>query len=64
MTDDSTFKGGGDRKRINTSEDHELRYWSEKFGVSADQLTAAVLKVGPLVNDVARSFGKGRLASY
>jgi hypothetical protein len=29
-----------------TSEDHEVRYWSQKFGVSADQLKAAVKKVG------------------
>ena len=47
MTDDRTFKGSADRKRINTSEDHEVRYWSEKFGVSTDQLKAAVQKVGP-----------------
>ena len=46
MTDDPTKKGVQDRTRINTSEDYELRYWSEKFGVSQDQLKAAVQKVG------------------
>jgi hypothetical protein len=38
-----------DRTRINTGEDYELRYWSEKFGVSQDQVKAAVKKVGSSV---------------
>jgi len=46
MSDDTSKKGIQDRTRINTSEDYELRYWSEKFGVSQDQLKAAVNKVG------------------
>ncbi len=46
MADDKTKRGPQDRNRINLSEDYEVRYWSEKFGVSADQLRAAVQKVG------------------
>jgi len=46
--------GVQDRTRINTSEDYELRYWSEKFGVSRDQLKAAVDKVGNSVSAVAK----------
>ena len=46
MTDDRTRKGLQDRTRINTSEDYELRYSSEKFGVTQDRLKAAVTKVG------------------
>ena len=46
MTDDRTKKGVQDRARINTGEDYELRYWSEKFGVTQDRLKAAVTKVG------------------
>ena len=57
MSDDLSKKGA-DRKRINTSEDHEVRYWSEKFGVSADELKRAVQKVGPMADDVARQLGK------
>ena len=30
MTDDRTKKAVQDRTRINTSEDYELRYWSEE----------------------------------
>jgi len=44
--DDKTKTGGQDRKRINTSEDYEVQYWSEKFGVSADQLREAVKAAG------------------
>jgi hypothetical protein len=42
MSDDLSKKGMQDRTRINTSEDYELRYWSEKLGVSPDRLKAAV----------------------
>jgi Protein of unknown function (DUF3606) len=52
MTDDRTKKGVQDRTRINTSEDYELRYWSEKLGVTQDQLKAAVEKVGNSVSAV------------
>ena len=46
MADDKTRVGGQDRSRINTSEDYELRDWSKKFGVSVDELKAAVKAVG------------------
>lgn len=46
MADDKTKAGGQDRTRINTSEDYEVRYWTEKFGVTAEQLKAAVQQVG------------------
>jgi Protein of unknown function (DUF3606) len=58
MVDDKTNRAGSDRKRIDVSEDCECRYWSEKFGVSADELKRAVMKVGPMADDVARSLGK------
>ena len=54
MSDDTSKKGMQDRTRINTSEDYELRYWSEKFGVSRDQLKAAVNKVGNSVSAVEK----------
>ena len=47
-----------DAKRINVNEDYELRYWSEKYGVSADELRAAVRKVGVMAADVERELGK------
>jgi hypothetical protein len=58
MADDKSNRGGNDRKRIDVSQDYECRYWSEKFGVSADELKRAVMKVGPVADDVARALGK------
>lgn len=46
MSDDKTKTGGQDRKHINTSEDYEVRDWSKKFGVTAEELKAAVKAVG------------------
>ena len=51
---DSKTKIAADRKRINVHEDHELRYWSEQFNASHDQLRRTVSKVGNMVDDVAR----------
>ena len=46
MADDKQQAGGQDRSRINVNEDYELQYWKQKFGVSAEQLKAAVAAVG------------------
>ena len=57
MADDKS-KVAADRKRINVGEDYECRYWSERFGVSADELKRTVQRVGPMVDDVAKALGK------
>jgi uncharacterized protein DUF3606 len=57
MSDDKG-KIAADRKRIDVSEDYECRYWSERFGVSAEELKLAVQRVGPMADDVARALGK------
>jgi Protein of unknown function (DUF3606) len=46
MADNTLFKGVQDRTRINLSEDYEVRYWCEKFGVTEDELRSAVKRVG------------------
>jgi hypothetical protein len=46
MSDDLANRGGADRRRIDVSQDHELRDWSKRFGVSRDQLKEAVQAVG------------------
>ena len=58
MSDDKTNTGRQDRTRINVKEAYELRDWSTKFGVSADELKAAVKKVGPMADDVKKELGK------
>jgi len=46
MSDDKSKSGGQDRKRISVNEDYEVRDWSKKFGVTPDELKAAVKAVG------------------
>ena len=46
MSEDKTKPGGQDRKRISLTEAYELRDWSKKFGVTPDELKAAVKAVG------------------
>jgi hypothetical protein len=46
MADDPTLKGPQDRSRINLSQDYEVRYWTQKFGVTAAELRDAIKKVG------------------
>ena len=52
MSDDKSKTGSPDRDRINVHEDYELRHWTKKFGVSAEQLKAAVTAVGPTAKAV------------
>ncbi|HEY0820463.1 MAG TPA: DUF3606 domain-containing protein [Rhizobacter sp.] len=54
MSDNTEQRGGQDRQRINVNQDHELRYWAQKFGASAEQLKKAVEKVGDRAEAVER----------
>jgi hypothetical protein len=58
MPDDKSKTGPADDKRVNVHEPCELQYWSNKFGVTHDQLIDAVRQVGPMVDDVKRQLGK------
>jgi hypothetical protein len=60
MADDKGNAGGQDRTRINTSQDYEVQDWSKKFGVSADQLKAAVKAVGSNAKDVEAHLKGGK----
>ena len=44
--------GRPDRDRINVNEDYELQDWSDKFGVSREELKNAVQAVGTMAKDV------------
>ena len=57
MADDRTLRGAADRSRINMQEDYEVRYWTQKWNVSREQLAAAVREVGVMAADVARKLG-------
>jgi hypothetical protein len=52
MPDDKNTRGPADASRINVHEDYEVRYWSLKFGVTAEQLKAAVKAAGVMAKDV------------
>jgi hypothetical protein len=59
MSDDKSKTGGQDRARISLSEDYEVRDWAKKFGVTEDELRAAVGRVGNQAENVERDL-KGR----
>jgi hypothetical protein len=46
MSDDKTKTGPQDASKITLSEDYEVRYWSDKFGVSREELERAVKAAG------------------
>jgi len=58
MPDDLTKRGAQDRSRINVNEPHEVKYWTQKWGVSIEQLKMAVEKAGPSAAAVAQVLGK------
>jgi len=60
MSDDKTKSGSPDRDRINTSEDYEVRYWAEKFGVSHDELKQAVKDSGSNSANTVEEYLKGK----
>jgi Protein of unknown function (DUF3606) len=58
MADDPNNRGPADRARVNVNEDYEVRYWTKKWGVTAQQLRDAVARVGVMADDVARALGE------
>jgi hypothetical protein len=48
----------GDQKHIDVHDDGEVWYWTYKFGVSKQQLVAAVREVGTHTEDVAIQLGR------
>ncbi len=56
--DNKQDRGEPERSRINTSEDYEVRYWSEKFGISAEKLKEVVKKVGSSSEAIRAELGK------
>jgi hypothetical protein len=60
MSDDRTKRGPQDSSRINITENYEVQYWTEKFGVSSEQLRNAVQRVGSLAADVEKALKEGK----
>lgn len=61
MADNPAVRGQADRSRINVNQEHEVRYWSEKLGITADELRQIVGEVGPMADAVEqRARGRSR----
>ena len=60
MADDPKQTAKPDDARINVEQDHEVRYWAGKFGVSAEEIRTAVKAAGPMVEDVRRRLASNR----
>jgi hypothetical protein len=58
MADNLQDRGPQDRARVNVNEAHEVRYWTEKFGVSEEDLIQAVSIVGVSASEVERYLKK------
>ncbi len=58
MTDNKSIRGPADAARINVGEDYEVRYWTNKFGVTEAKLREAVKAVGVMSAAVAKHLGK------
>ena len=59
MADDKSKHGPQDALRVNVHEDYEVRYWTKKFGCTAEELKASVKKVGVMAADVEKEL-KGK----
>jgi len=44
--EDMTFNCAPERNQINTIENYDVEYWATKFGITAQELKAAVKIVG------------------
>jgi hypothetical protein len=58
MSDEQTTKRRETRNQINVNHKDEVAYWSKLFGVSEQELRAAVERVGPYVDDIAQDLAK------
>lgn len=57
MSDNVLEPNPQDYDRINVLVESELAYWTRQFGVSREQLAAAIEKVGPAIPDLRRVLG-------
>jgi len=60
MSDNTSNTGSPDRDRISTTEDYEVRYWSDKFGVSKQEFIDAVTTSGSNNPDKVEAYLKGK----
>jgi hypothetical protein len=54
MADDKSKRGSPDNRLIDVNDANEVRNWSKSFGVTADELKAAVGRVGTSAEKCAK----------
>ena len=59
MSDDTTLRSSQDRDRISMEQDHEVRYWTERYGISREELQSAVDAVGNSISAIERYLTRG-----
>ena len=52
MSDDLSNRNAPDNRRINLNQEHEIRYWTQKFKVSREDLQRAINAAGPMADAV------------
>ena len=55
MDDDSWAVEARQWETIHLDREHEVRFWSDEFGVDAARLEALVGEVGPDLDDIVRA---------
>ncbi|HEX8270232.1 MAG TPA: DUF3606 domain-containing protein [Flavobacterium sp.] len=58
MPDNKSKTGKADDIRIDVNDPSEVQYWSNKFGVSTNELKEAVAKVGVMADKVRAALKK------
>jgi Protein of unknown function (DUF3606) len=58
MADNLGKRHPQDASRINIHEDWEVRYWTDKWRISRQELIDAIKQVGVQVSEVAKALGK------
>ncbi len=53
MSDDTNLRAPEDASRISLEEDYEVRYWTQKWSITREQLEEAVNQVGHSASAVA-----------
>jgi|KBSMisStandDraft_5_1062788.scaffolds.fasta_scaffold180053_2 hypothetical protein len=59
MSDDLQNRNAPDNQRINLNQEHEVRYWTQKFKVSREDLRNAIDAVGPIASAVEQRLRGG-----
>lgn len=54
MPDNPDDRGPQNRSRISMEQEHEVRYWTDRFGVDRKRLQQAVEAVGNSADEVER----------